>query len=469
MRNFGMQTSMPALLVLVLVASSAAQAAPFSAGDLVYVDVYNRPELSTTTQLDSSGQITLPGIGTVSLLGMTEAQAADHISKALTRILKNPPRVRISRDAANVRSVRTASMRTELIPLHNSDAESIAETLKNAVSGDGNITFEKNTNTVIVTADPAALQNILAVIGSLDSMQSQRVQVRIETRFAEVQTGAMRELGLRMFAQGSKVGGGYYSQSPSVAPTGTNRGSSNFNTFDYLDDSIGRGVKIPVHVPEAGSLFFSLLTKDLNIGVLLDALVKDNKAEMVAEPLIVTANHEMATFEQIDKIPYTEFGTEISGRSNFSTQFLDVGIKLEVTPHVRKSDEGLYVRLDLKPEVSFLVGTGSGGVPIQSKRAYNGTLDALNAQTVVIGGIYRTDTRNITSGVPGISKIPLFGALFRHKEKVNSKTELLVFVTPTIYDSPSENTWDKMINIPTANLEEPQIPSSEMWQLMRRE
>jgi type II secretory pathway component GspD/PulD (secretin) len=113
---------------------------------------------------------------------------------------------------------------------------------------------------------------------------------------------------------------------------------------------------------------------------------------------------------------------------------------------VYKDAGGPYVQLDLKPEVSFARGT-SNGVPIRAVRSSNNVSNVRNGQTLVIGGIVLNDERNVMQGVPGLSKLPLLGSLFRHKERSRSRNELMVFVTPTIHNEPETITWDRMINL----------------------
>jgi type IV pilus assembly protein PilQ len=96
----------------------------------------------------------------------------------------------------------------------------------------------------------------------------------------------------------------------------------------------------------------------------------------------------------------------------------------------------------------------SNGVPIRSVRSSNNVSNVRNGQTLVIGGIVLNDERNVMQGVPGLSKLPLLGSLFRHKERSRSRNELMVFVTPTIHNEPETITWDRMINLTGAAKED---------------
>jgi type II secretory pathway component GspD/PulD (secretin) len=438
------------------------------AGELVFVDVYRRPEVSTTTQIDSDGNIQIPFVGNVSVAGLSENEASARVRTALSSVLRNP-RVTVSRSAPEFGGgYRLPNMKTEILPLNNANAGSLSVALQGMTSAGGTIAYDPDTNSLIVTDTPDAIQNILHVTARLDQMQSQLTQVRIEAKIAEVKIGAMKDLGVRWFVQGTDVTGGYYPfpsqdvginalKGASASPLG-NENFSN-NTGGAGDSGAGRNfvdsaafdrlLDVPVQIPKAGQLFFGLLNEHVDLGVLLDALVADNEAELLANPNILTVNHKSAEISMIDEFPYTEFGIESSGRANFSVRFLDLGIKMAVTPHVYQDDKGRYVKLEFVPEVSFPTGSNNG-VPIRSVRRYQGESNVRDGQTLVVGGIYRNDLRDVEQRVPGLGKLPVLGGLFKRTETASSQTELMIFLTPAVHDTPESVTWDRMLDI-TAN------------------
>jgi len=435
-------------------------------GDLVYVEVFRRPEMSATTQVDANGNIMLPYIGSVTIAGLSELEAGERITTMLSSVLRNP-RVKVSRGGPSYGAgYRTEQMRTELLPLQNSNAETLRKALSGMSTEGGTISHDENTNTLIITDTPGTIQNMLSIVARLDQMQSQLQQVRIESKIAEVKVGAMKELGVRWFVQGNELSGGYYPMPSQDVGINTLKGqaasplnneiiNSNNGAGDqlsnltrrFLDDpGIDRRLNIPMHIPKTGQLFLGLLNEHIDLGVMLDALVADDNAELLASPNILTVNHKEAEIKMTDEFPYTEFGTEVSGRANFSTRFIDLGIKMVVTPHVLQDENGTYVKLEFKPEVSFPSGSNNG-VPIRSVRSYSGESNVRNGQTLVVGGIYRNDLRNIEQKVPGLGNLPVLGSLFKHTEKSRSQTELMVFLTPTVHDTPESVTWDRMLDV----------------------
>ncbi len=429
-------------------------------GDSLFVDVYRRPELSTTVMVDPNGNVPISYVGNVNVGGASEKEAGERISNALLTILKNP-KVTVSRSAQHaVASPRTADMKTQVVNLNNTNAESLSKSLQGMNSAGGSVSFDAGSNSLIITDTPATIQNIITAISQIDQMQSQVTQVRIEAKLAEVQEGAMKQLGIRWFYTDKNVNTGYYPSGPQLPglgatadPMANERVSSGYNAATgsgfsrrFVDEPMfDRRLNVPVQVPVSGQMFFGLLNGSMDIGSMLDALVKDNKAQLLATPMILAVNHKPAEIKMTDEFPYTE-SSQTFGGTAFSVKFLDLGIKLGVTPHVYKDAGGPYVQMELKPEVSFSSGM-SNGVPIRSVRSSDSVANVRNGQTLVIGGIVLNDDHNVVQKVPGFGSVPLLGSLFKRKERAHSRNELMVFVTPTIHDAPESITWDRMINL----------------------
>jgi type II secretory pathway component GspD/PulD (secretin) len=426
--------------------------------------VHRQPELSTTTQLDGNGNVEIPYIGKVSLSGLSLEEAGARVSMGLKSVLKNP-KVTVARstDGGDIPSgyVRTASMQTQVVPLNNADASVLQDALSGMSSGGGSVSYDPNTNSMILTDEPAVVQNMLSVIAELDQMESQITQILIEAKIVEVETKAAKELGIRWFVQGDEAGGGY-----SPAPrqdallnsirqfSGANanefvQGSNRSNAVGrrYIDeDSFERRLQVPVQVGTPGQMFFGFMNSGIDLGVMLDALVADDKAEMLASPYIGTVNHKPASIRMVEEFPYSELGT--SGLSSVnSTRFLDIGITLDVVPHVRRDPDGeRYILVELSPEVSTAVGV-SNGVPVRAVRSSDSQRIVRDGQSLVIGGIVMADNHTVIQQLPGLGSLPIFGNLFKHKERSKTSRELMIFVTPTIHDKPEDMRWERSLEL----------------------
>lgn len=466
-------------------AQNAAQDAPLAPGELVFVNVHRHPDLCTTTQVDDAGNIAIPMIGNVNVTGLSEAQATERVTQALGVLLKNP-RVVVSRGGKTAMAGdRAPGMQTQLVELHNSDADTVYNALSGMVSTGGNIGVDTDTNTLIITDTPAVLQNIMAVIAQLDQMQTQITQVHIESKIAEVEAGALKELGVRWFAQGDHAGGGYTPSPRQDArlnaargfndaafnerfESGNNRNSAGISRRFIDEANFDRRLQIPIQIGAPGQMFLGYLNSGIDLGVMLDALVSDNQAELLATPWTRTVNHKTATIKMTEEFPYPEVGSVGLGTIT-NVRFLDIGIVMEVTPHVRHDPNGqTYIQMAVAPEVSFATGVANG-VPIRYVRSSESVANVRDGQTLAIGGIMQTDTRDVVQKVPGFGSIPVLGGLFKHKEKSTSRRELMIFVTPRVYDRPEDITVEAMLQLNPEIHGANRLPQASMPAETRRE
>jgi type IV pilus assembly protein PilQ len=195
-------------------------------------------------------------------------------------------------------------------------------------------------------------------------------------------------------------------------------GNTNFVNFPAA--AVSGSAASPAAI--ALSIFGSSLTRFINLE--LSALEADRKGKIVSSPRVVTADQIKATIEQGTEYPYQQATS--SGATSIS--FRKAVLKLEVTPQI--TPEGGII-LDLIVNKDSRGETTANGPAIDTKNITTRVL-VDNGGTVVIGGIYQIEERNQVSKVPLLGDIPYVGALFRSTERVNDKTELLVFISPKV-------------------------------------
>ncbi|MGL4576666.1 MAG: type IV pilus secretin PilQ, partial [Burkholderiaceae bacterium] len=200
--------------------------------------------------------------------------------------------------------------------------------------------------------------------------------------------------------------------------SGTNLANTNFVNFPA--NNISGSSASPASI--ALSLFGSSLTRFINLE--LSALEADRKGKIVSSPRVVTADQTKAIIEQGTEFPYQQATS--SGATSIS--FRKAVLKLEVTPQI--TPEGGII-LDLIINKDSRGETTANGPAIDTKNITTRVL-VDNGGTVVIGGIYQIEERNQVAKVPLLGDIPYVGALFRNTERVNDKTELLVFISPKV-------------------------------------
>jgi type IV pilus assembly protein PilQ len=170
------------------------------------------------------------------------------------------------------------------------------------------------------------------------------------------------------------------------------------------------------------SLFGSGLTRFINLE--LSALESDNKGKIISSPRVVTSDSTKATIQAGTEIPYTT-----TSNNGTTTTFKKAVLKLEVTPQITPEGNVIMdveVNKDSRGEL-----TPNAGFAIDTKQIKTQVL-VENGGTVVIGGIYTQEESNQTSKVPFLGDIPLLGNLFKSNQKVNNRSELLIFLTPRV-------------------------------------
>lgn len=179
--------------------------------------------------------------------------------------------------------------------------------------------------------------------------------------------------------------------------------------------------------------------------VTLRAIAEDGRLEVLSRPTVLARNNQQAIITVGQQVPLiTGVTFDNFGNQRNSITYQDVGIILRVTPFITSDD---LIEMIVTPEISQLsadqvavsvTGTNSVGYPIINRRAADTVVVTPNGQTVVIGGLMQDTKTESVSKVPVLGDIPLLGAAFRRKVKQDSKTELLIFLTPRIVKHPTD-------------------------------
>ncbi len=278
------------------------------------------------------------------------------------------------------------------------------------ISNRGTAIVDSRTNTLIVKDTAKHLEEVRKMIDKLDRPVR---QVLIEARIVIAEEGFAQELGV-------KFGAAY------VGPNGSFGGTTGSNP----DNGSPGDIVTPVFSNLAASNPYGALGMTLASGanyvlnLEISALQDDNQAEFVSNPRVLTSDRCKATREQGNEIPYktvSQDGTNI--------QFKDAKISLEVTPQITPRGS-VIMELNVKKDVP---GTfqNDGQLAI-STREVSTSVQIENGETVVLGGIFEGETRKSISSVPWFSDLPLVGWMFRKTVQGDSKTELLIFITPRI-------------------------------------
>jgi type IV pilus assembly protein PilQ len=283
-----------------------------------------------------------------------------------------------------------------LAPLRFANAEEVKDSLEQMLTQRGNIDVDVRSNSLLINDIAERVELIQDMAAKLDN---QTPQVEINARLVDLDTRATKELGVSW-------------------------GLSNFQP-DGANVAGNASVNNMLQEP-SGTLQIGTVQNWGELVAQLDALEKDNKAELISNPVITTTDNREASILVGQKIPLIV----ADEAGNAMTQLTTIGILLKVTPHINSDD---LITLDLHNEVSDLSSqaTVQGGVIINTSESDTRVM-VHNGETAVIGGLIRSVESNLRSGIPVLQDIPLLGALFRHETTTEDTRELVVFVTPRI-------------------------------------
>ena len=298
------------------------------------------------------------------------------------------------------------------------------------VSEQVKITADKATNSLIIMADKGDYVILEEIIKKLDIP---RAMVYIEALIMEVNVSKNFRIGTEWQALGETrfnerdgaVGGGF------SAAGGFDRTSLRMTPGFAMGIISGA---IPITTP-LGDVIFP------NIGAIVKAFKQDQDVHILSTPQILTTDNEEAQIVVGKNVPFRTRSTQISGTSDAysSFEYKDVGKTLKITPQISKDR---MVRLNISLEVTALAGDpeDTDFRPTTLKRTIDTTVIVKDGYTVVIGGLIDDIITSTETSVPCLGDIPGFGWLFRSISNADDKTNLYVFLTPHVIESPAEAT-----------------------------
>jgi type IV pilus assembly protein PilQ len=296
---------------------------------------------------------------------------------------------------------------TEYLQVNYADVGDISAQIENTKSEMGTLSVDNRTNLIIYSDFPRRLETAKEILARLDKATK---QVMIESRIVSANTNFSRNLGISWNtgytanSLANRLGGAPELDFSVAAPT------SAIGTFG-LNFTRALGVN-------------NLFELDMR----LDALESAGEGRVISSPRIFTLDHVQAMIQQGDQIPYpqrTEEGT-------ISTAFAPATLSLTVTPHITPDGKVRLEVLAKKDEADF--SRTVQDVPAIRTQEAQTELLVNDGDTIVIGGIVIQDTSWSEDRVPFLWRIPLLGWLFKNRQIVEEKTELLIFLSPTIID-----------------------------------
>ena len=207
------------------------------------------------------------------------------------------------------------------------------------------------------------------------------------------------------------------------------------NSVGFNGDLTGTVDEIFGGVFDNGGALFTLGSGN-NIGVALDALNQLTNVRIIQQPRTFTADNQESVFFNGSEIPVQTEQSQSSGVVTGGFDYRDVGVLLNIRPRITSHGD---VDLTINVELSDQAGVGVGSNPIFSRRQVRSQVQLHDGQTVLIGGILKESESKIKRKFPLLGDIPIIGGLFTSVDDTTVREELLVFITPVIVDSNSDN------------------------------
>ena len=285
---------------------------------------------------------------------------------------------------------------SKVVELSFTNAKEMQQALSKVTTKRGSVSIERGANAVIINDIPSVAERIARMAQDLDKKVE---QVEITARLVDVDVEATREIGVQWDF--------------------LNIMSTNANANGTA--TIGQSLAEPF-----GQLKVGTVNSWGDVMAVIEALERENKADIISNPRITTANNREANIlvgKEIPLIVQDEAGNPI-------TELKKIGVTLRVTPHIN-SDR--TITLDLHPEISELASqaTVQGGIIISLQEADTRVL-VKDGETAVIGGLVQEVESRLASGIPVLKDVPVLGGLFRFDSRTKKKRELVIFVTPRI-------------------------------------
>ena len=323
----------------------------------------------------------------------------------------------------------------DLVPIVTNLATSMSDGSTESIQTKApTISVHAPTNSLIISASPQILRELEKVVGELDIRRS---QVLVEAIIVELSDSARRELGMQFIAGGPNdtplAITNFARTNPSILGLAGALASEDVNDSENTS-AIATAALQQLAGVNGGRFGFASQTKDRDIfAAVINAVQDDTDSRILSTPSVMTLDNEKAVFLSGQEIPVTKGEALVNNNSNpfRLVERKDVGIRLEVTPQISDGDT---VHLAIKQEVSSIFGAITPTTPelITNKREITTTVLADNGDVVILGGLIQEDENVSRIKVPLLGDIPLLGRLFSSEGKSTSRTNLMIFLRPTI-------------------------------------
>ncbi len=363
-------------------------------------------------------------------------QLTYQVDGPVVRVMTRDARTKELEDEARQKKASEAApdLTTARVRLNYATAVAVKKLLEQGrvITDRGTVDVDERTNMLIIKDTTQNIDEIRRLISDLDKAEP---QVEIEAKIIQTNHDTARQLGVQWGLNGRML--------PDLGNT-TNLGFPNNGTVSGRTTQQGNVTQGPndpratdnqragtaVNLPATGAtsaigISMGAINGAFNLDIALSALEHKGQLKILSTPKVTTQNNQEAEVTQGFQIPI-----QIVANNTVTVQFKDAALKLTVTPQITAANT-VIMKINLEngqPDFSRAVN-GNPSINTQNARTQVQVADGI---TTVIGGIVQSTETTAKDSVPGISKVPLLGWLFRHDTNESSNQELLIFITPRI-------------------------------------
>jgi type IV pilus assembly protein PilQ len=331
--------------------------------------------------------------------------------------------------------LQLAPVETRLIPVSYAEAKELQERAKDLLSPRGSIAVDERTNVIVARDVAGNLNQIEELVHSLDT---QTPQVLIEARIVEATSRYLRDVGIQWggdatfsAATGNPTGIAFPS-SIGVVGGASDQGTptAGLSPFSNSVSTPNFAVNLPATIGtgQGGAIGFNLgsINNTVNLSVRLSAAESSGMLRIISSPRILTLDNRQARISQGTLIPFSQISAQ-----GVQTTFQEAKLQLLVTPHVT-SDGSVSMHVKINRDEPDFNQTSARGDPTILKREAETDLLIMDGHTAVIGGIFTRNTGRNLDQLPLLGDIPILGVLFQRRRASDSRSELVIFITPRI-------------------------------------
>jgi len=362
------------------------------------------------------------------VLSLSKLAAKKHTNILMVTTFESAQKEREAELKNQQLNIKQEALMTKIFPISYSTLDDLQTILKEYSTPErGRMSLDQRTNSIIVKDTAEVIERMKKIIELLDTATP---QILIEAKIVEAQEQYAKSIGLT-----GGLGFGYDPISEGVQDAGP---GWSFNTAS-TNGAGEPGNLLGLSIARQGSL--------TNLNFNLQLLESESKVRIVSSPKIITQNKKGATISNSDQTSF-QTTTVSNGVTTSGFENVSANLNLTVTPQV--TNEGSIAMQVSLTKSGFGARLTNTAPPNQTTRTVNTNVLVDNGSTIVIGGLYSTESSESVSGIPFLKDLPLIGWLFRTPyNPTNNRSELIIFLTPRIINQEEAGLVDRETKIDT--------------------